>query len=267
MAPVAVISRLERLRGHFDRELEELFQSFDLSTPNFAVLVTLARIGGERGVSQRQLADALGLTPGSVSVRVDTLVAQGLVQRSADPASKRSVLVRLTAAGRERFERVVPSHLANERRLLAALSTAERDQLAALLRKLLVEFEGSSACGEPSTRIGIALEPAHITIRRRRDVGLSPVPGLLVRSVDQHSRAQAAGLEAGDVLTGADRRQLRSSVDLRAALEAGCGHQLRLDILRGDDRHELTLDLRELAPDALAVQPATTPSGRAHHTI
>ena len=54
-------------------------------------------------------------------------------------------LITLTARGRELFERVVPAHLANERRLLSGLTEPEQQVLASLLRKLLVEFEGSRA--------------------------------------------------------------------------------------------------------------------------
>jgi DNA-binding MarR family transcriptional regulator len=73
-------------------------------------------------VSQRQLADALGLTAGTVSLRVDRLIEQGLVDRKPDPGSKRNALIALNPAGREVFERVVPTHLANNERGLAALS-------------------------------------------------------------------------------------------------------------------------------------------------
>ena len=72
--PVGVITRLARVRAHLDAELEEVFAGSGLTGPSFAALVTLARISGEHGVSQRRLADELGLTPGTVSVRVDRLV-------------------------------------------------------------------------------------------------------------------------------------------------------------------------------------------------
>jgi DNA-binding MarR family transcriptional regulator len=86
--------------------------------------------------------DELGLTSGTISVRMDRLVAQGLVDRRADPGSARNTLISLTPQGRELFERVVPAHLNNERRLLSGLSDEELELLAALLRKL------APGCGE-----------------------------------------------------------------------------------------------------------------------
>jgi DNA-binding MarR family transcriptional regulator len=97
--PVGVITRLARVRAHLDVELEEVFAGSGLTGPSFAALVTLARITGEHGVSQRRLADELGLTPGTVSVRVDRLVEQGLALRTPDPDSQRNTLVALTSQG------------------------------------------------------------------------------------------------------------------------------------------------------------------------
>ncbi|MBV9422893.1 MAG: winged helix-turn-helix domain-containing protein, partial [Solirubrobacterales bacterium] len=72
--PVAVIARLNRLRSHIDPALAEVFATHGLSSANFGVLVTLARIGDDGRVSQRRLMDELGLTSGTISVRIDRLV-------------------------------------------------------------------------------------------------------------------------------------------------------------------------------------------------
>jgi DNA-binding MarR family transcriptional regulator len=81
----------------------------------------------------------LSLTPGTVSARIDRLVAEGLVGREADPGDRRTVLVRLTDRGRTAFESVVHAHLETERRLLGALDETEREALAGLLRRLVLD--------------------------------------------------------------------------------------------------------------------------------
>jgi DNA-binding MarR family transcriptional regulator len=182
--PVGVITRLARVRAHLDAELEEVFAGSGLTGPSFAALVTLARITGEHGVSQRRLAGELGLTPGTVSVRVDRLVEQGLALRTPDPDSQRNTLVALTSQGRALFERVAPAHLDNGQRLLAALTEPEQQLLADLLRKLLAEFEGSRPAAAGEGRLGLVVTPAHVTMQMRSAVGLPPAPGLLVRSVE-----------------------------------------------------------------------------------
>ena len=57
------------------------------------------------------------------------------------PSDRRSLLVCLTASGRELVDRAVERHVANERRLLAPLTEAEQAQLAALLKRWLLENE------------------------------------------------------------------------------------------------------------------------------
>jgi DNA-binding MarR family transcriptional regulator len=234
VAPVAVISRLGLVLDFIDSQLAVVFGNFGLSAPSFAVLVTLARLGGESAaVSQRRLADELGPTPGTVSVRIDRLLEDGLVSRVPDPDARRNVLIALTPKGRELFERAAPAHLANEARLLSALSESEQKLLADLLRKLLVEFEGSVPSDPGGGRLGLLLVPAHVTIEMRESVGLPRVPGLLVRAVEPGSAAEAAGIAPADVLIEAGGRELRSSSSLYAAIEEARA-RLVIRMLRGD---------------------------------
>jgi DNA-binding MarR family transcriptional regulator len=265
--PVAVITRLARVRGHIDAELESVFRAFGLTPPDFAALVTLARIIDTHGVSQHRLADELGLTPGTISVRIDRLVDRGLAERKADPDSKRNTLVALTAQGRELFERVTPTHLANEQRLLAALSDSERQLLADLLRKLLVEFEGSRPAPTGSGRLGLVVSPAHVTIGMRAAVGLPPAAGLLVRSVEPDSPAARADLQPGDVLSEADGRELRSSASLYAAIREARAGSIQVTLLRGNEQVHTSLALDPGFPIDGRSATACGPGHRAEHAL
>jgi DNA-binding MarR family transcriptional regulator len=265
-APVAVVSRLARVRAHIDSELELVFRDFGLSQPDFEALVTLARISDEDGVSQRRLADELGLTAGTISVRIDRLVDQQLVTRAPDPKSKRNALVALTDQGRELFERAAPAHLANEQRLLAALTDRERDLLADLLRKLLIEFEGSQPA-PGSDRLGLLVTPAHVTIGMRAAVGLPRDAGLLVRSVEPDSPAARAELQPGDVLINAGERELRSSASLYAAAREADQGCIQLTLLRGSDRIATTLPLTSECSINGQTASARHPRRRAEHAV
>jgi len=263
VAPVGVVTRLERVRGHIEAELERLFADFHMGGPSFAVLVTLARLNAPGGVSQRRLMDELGLSSGTVSVRMDRLVEDGLVERQLNSDDKRNTRVTLTPRGKTLFERITPAHLDNERRLLAALSEPEQQLLADLLRKLLVEFEGSLPPPDAPLRLGMIVAPAHVTIAMRRAVGLPAVAGLLVRAVDEGGPAAAADLRPGDVLMRAGRYALRSVAAVYAAIADGAAvHRLRIHALRGTEQLAVTLQLAHVATTPLP--PATT-AGRAAH--
>jgi len=75
--------------------------------------------------------------------------------------------------------------------------------------------------GRPARRLGVTVEPVN-----------TPRFGLLILEVEAGSFAQAAGLQMGDILTGAGGRNFQAPFDLALALEAGEG-AAQLDVLRG----------------------------------
>jgi DNA-binding MarR family transcriptional regulator len=234
VSSIGIISRLERLRAIIAEEQEAIFAEHGITNPTFTMLVTLIRINQPAGVSQRRLANEMGLTPGTVSARIDRLVADGLVVRSPDPADKRGSLVTLTDRGRDLFEAAVPAHLANQVRLLGSLSPDEQAALAGLLRKLLVAFEGSAGLEDLPVRLGLTLAPVHVALAMQRAVGLPERPGLLVRAAEEQSPAAAAGLAEGDILTEAEGTPLRSVSALYSAIsDALPAGTLHLRVRRG----------------------------------
>ena len=78
------------------------------------------------------------ITSSGTTKRLDRLEQAGLITRGPDPDDRRGTLITLTAAGRELVDGTTEAHLANEARLLGALSEAEQLRLADLLRKLLL---------------------------------------------------------------------------------------------------------------------------------
>lgn len=264
-SPVAVVQRLGRVRRIIEAEVEAGFAEFGLTGSDYVALATLRLHEGAGGISQRVLMRELGLTSGTISVRVDRLVEQGLVTRSPDPGDKRNTRVALTTAGRELFDRVTPAHLSIEDRLLAALDPEQREALESILRRLLVSFEGSVPDDE-FPRLGMILAPAHIAVQMRRAVGLPEFTGLLVREVEPGSRAEGAGIRTGDVLLRADDRDLRSITALHTALSAATGSgTLPISLVRGvDAQHEVTLDMSPRPTDTVT---APTPNTGGAHLI
>lgn len=262
VSSVGIIGRLVRLRAIIDEEQEAVFAEHGVSNPTFTALVTLVRINQPGGISQRELADEMGLTPGTVSARIDRLVADGLVTRSPDPADKRGSRVTLTGRGRDLFEAVVPAHLANQVRLLGSLTPDEQATLAGLLRKLLVAFEGSAELEHQPVRLGLTLAPVHVAVAMQRAVGLPEHPGLLVRAAEERSPAAAAGLTEGDILTEAGGTPLRSVSALYAAIsEALPAGRLDLRVRRGLRDRTVSVPLRRVSGGAGADVPAAARVG------
>jgi DNA-binding MarR family transcriptional regulator len=221
-------------------KLEAVFEPFGIRGADFAVLATLVRLG-DAPVTQRRLGIELGLSPGTISLRVDRLVRRGLVKRGSDPDDARGALVSLTAAGIELFEATAPEHLANARALLAGLTKAERDQLGTLLGKLLSTLEEPDPGDSLEPELGLVVEGPPVALERRRAVGLPPLTGLLVSHVYPAGAAAASGIRAGDLIRSADRRPLRSRHDLRLALRRTRRPSLTLEVIRGSEPMRLQL--------------------------
>jgi serine protease Do len=103
----------------------------------------------------------------------------------------------------------------------------------------LREVAGALGRGEAPARprLGLALAPPRATRRMRAAVGLPERAGLLVRGVEPGSPAEAAGLQAGDLLVSAGGRALGGFDDLFDALEGAAG-SLPLTVVRGTEERE-----------------------------
>lgn len=97
-------------------------------------LSALDRAG--RPLRMAELAEALRVVPRSATGVVDGLVEAGLVERAADPANRRSVLVGLTDAGRGTLEELTQARRQTAEELFGSLSPAEQRQLLTLLTQV-----------------------------------------------------------------------------------------------------------------------------------
>ena len=137
LAPVEVFSRIGRLARLLDLARRDAFSAQAIEPWEFDVLAALRRAGKPYQLSPGQLLRETMVTSGTMTNRIDRLSERGLVDRSPDPSDRRGVLVGLTSAGKRAVDGAFETLLASERDLLAELSTAERRQLADLLKRLM----------------------------------------------------------------------------------------------------------------------------------
>ena len=138
VSPTHTLQRITRLSLLQAVSFARVFAAHGVSFGEYLVLAALRRAGPPYRMNPTALFNAVILSSGAMTNRLDRLEEMGLVERQPDPTDRRGRLVALTDRGRELVDGAVVDHLENEERLLEALDPGEREQLAALLRKLLL---------------------------------------------------------------------------------------------------------------------------------
>jgi DNA-binding MarR family transcriptional regulator len=151
VAPLGLVGRLFRSTHLADKVLAETLSQHGLQAGWFDLLAALRRAGAPYELNPTQLMQATMLSSGGMTKRLDRLVEAGLVERRPDPADRRGTLVGLTRRGKAIVNGAIDPHLENQKRLLGALTPAERRALDDLLRKLLASLERSETSSEAAT--------------------------------------------------------------------------------------------------------------------
>ncbi len=129
---------------------KRLRERFGISLPRFDYLAQLYRHEG--GLRMNLLSRYLMVTGGSVTGLTDELAKEGLVEREDDPDDRRSVRVRLTAAGRKAFERMAREHEGWIVEMFGALDAGQKKTLHDLLGRLRVQLAAPAAPNTKETR-------------------------------------------------------------------------------------------------------------------
>jgi MarR family 2-MHQ and catechol resistance regulon transcriptional repressor len=104
-----------------------------LGVSDFAVLEVLLHKGP---LPVNTIGPKVNLTPGSISVAVDRLVAKGLVSRIECPRDRRVRIVALTPRGKCVITPIFREHVATMEKVFAGLSCDEMRQLEQQLKRI-----------------------------------------------------------------------------------------------------------------------------------
>ena len=124
----------QRISQH---HFQPFFTQYRLQSGEFDVIATLRRSGKPYALTPTALYEALLISSGGITNRLDRLERAGLIERQKHPTDRRGTLVVLTRSGLVLINEMLPLHIANEERVLNGLSETEQQQLDLLLGKLL----------------------------------------------------------------------------------------------------------------------------------
>lgn len=125
---------IQRLTGVLDNAVTKALRAHDLTLPEFPILMTAIE---HQGLTQADLATRFRRPAYAISRAIDALVEKGLLERRADPASRRSHNIHATKAAHALAPKLLGIIDTVNRDLLAPLDEAEADELLRLLAKTL----------------------------------------------------------------------------------------------------------------------------------
>ena len=134
---MGVVGRLRRTSNSWKAKMDTVFRQHELSSIEFDILATMRR-SAPTGCTPTELYKTLMLSSGAVSTRLEKLVKDGLVERTFSEQDRRSCKVVLTEKGVSLVDAALNDHVDNLDNMISVLTSDEQDQLAGLLRKILI---------------------------------------------------------------------------------------------------------------------------------
>lgn len=145
--------RLLSCSTQIETEIRQRLRSeFGMSLARFDYLAQLHR--HPEGLRMSALSSYLMVTGGNVTGLTGELEKDGLVERSADAADRRSWRVSLTRQGRKRFEKIAAVHEGWVVAIFDGMSLPQKAQLQDLLGRLRVQLADIQTLAEAPTGAG-----------------------------------------------------------------------------------------------------------------
>lgn len=125
--------KLARASSIFGRLSARDIERYGLTQPQFSVVEALGHLGP---LTIGDLGKKMLVTGGCMTVIIDNLERDGLVERIRSAEDRRVIKVGLTTKGNELFTNIFRQHAARITELASVLTEEEQVQLSQLLKKL-----------------------------------------------------------------------------------------------------------------------------------
>lgn len=146
---------------------------------SLSVWMVLLNVKTHAVASQRELAEAIGITEATLTHHLNAMDDAGLLSRRRDRANRRMHVIELTADGEAAFLRLRDAAVAFDKRLRAGIPDSDITRLAGLLERFVANVGGSPAAAPRTAPAEVAPEPGPATGAtplRRRPARKKPQP-------------------------------------------------------------------------------------------
>jgi DNA-binding MarR family transcriptional regulator len=124
---------LAQVGAHGAKQFADRLSVLQLTPPHAGILRRLVQ---SPGISQRELATALGMHASRLVAVLDEMETLGLLIREANAEDRRTYSLQVTAKGRETMEQIAAIAQQHNEALCAALNEEERAVLVGLLQRI-----------------------------------------------------------------------------------------------------------------------------------
>lgn len=124
---------LQTIRRGLDSQVIQRMNS-DVTAPQMFVLYFIHQ---KEKCKLTHIAEKMDVKPSAVTVMIDRLENAGYVNRSSDPADRRSILVELTPQGKQVLDKAVRQRNEILSTYLAKLEPQEQELITQLLEKMV----------------------------------------------------------------------------------------------------------------------------------
>jgi MarR family transcriptional regulator for hemolysin len=125
---------------HLNRAARGVSRAFDDALAgaggSLAVWLVLLNLKVNPRGSQREIAEAMGVTEATLTHHLNGMETDGLITRRRDPANRRVHLLELTDEGEAAFTRMRAAAIEFDRRLRSGVTDEEAEMLQGLLDRL-----------------------------------------------------------------------------------------------------------------------------------
>lgn len=139
-AALSMWVKLARAYATFSKKSLENIRNFHLTEPQFSVLESLGHLGP---MTIGMLCTKQLVSGGNMTLVVDNLEKEKLVERIYNKEDRRTITVRLTEKGQSLFDEIFAHHAKHIEKLASVLTEKEQEELSRLLKKLGTGLSGT----------------------------------------------------------------------------------------------------------------------------
>ena len=169
-----IVTRMQMLLRHLKQARHATLAAHGLEDYEYVTLHFLGGCDPGHRATPGEIAAWQQMSPSGITGRLDALEKRGFIRRLPSPSDRRKVIVELTEEGRQAWLSTFDPQTNEEEKVLAVLDPGEREQLDAMLRRMMravdrpgllsppTSAEAADTGGERKSRFTAGADPSRL---------------------------------------------------------------------------------------------------------